>query len=54
MTDTQTIIQKGIVQSLPKKGTNSASNIVAKPAEIDIFARSLTVGERFLYPFVKN
>ena len=56
MTDTSKVMQNGVMQLAPTKNGTASGFIAAPPdpGQILIFARPFTLGERLLYPFVKQ
>jgi len=55
MSDTAKVIQQGVMQpATSRKATASDAPPKPEPGEITIAARPFTLGERLLYPFVKQ
>lgn len=55
MTETAKVVRDGVTQAPPSKDEPpSRSNLIAKPGEIVIVARSFTLLEKLLYPLIKE
>jgi regulation of enolase protein 1 (concanavalin A-like superfamily) len=55
MTDTQNIVQTGVVVQSPQESSSTGrSNVTSKPGEIVFEARATTFFERLLYPLTKE